>query len=500
MTMANISENSVITSSEKPKVKTGSESGVKRAAASVAYYCFETSVKQIHRGRGKILSPLESYIGGKWRIDDASTRGSNPPWKDLHSESEAERFIRTTPVRNDMINFAQNRFRILVVQYSDVKQLYEQKVLLKAAKNAHWISNVFETFIANHTVGSAVRESNNGLSFMIQTPHDDILPFFSLSLASHHGYGYENAPDWTALVFLGPSSPEHKLDIKVLSDLLDHEVYPSDYSPSLSPDLMILPVILMRYQVNEIATGVAAMRKGILKVDKDLLNSKIYKMKEMRRVKARLFDLRRTQGSLHQRYLFAKELASNLEQTFEILRMKVTNEPGEPFIEYSESLIEAVQAHSFILGTLKHEVTTASPRIEAQQIMLDGQTNIMIANNSYLAAEEARRDSASMKTVAVVTLVFLPGTFVAAIFSMSMFRWIPEDNNSGSDSGGSSNTGPQDNKDSSRIVSKWFWLYWAVTVPLTLIILISWVIWYKWMDRRYRAARERELEVDQGLE
>lgn len=40
-------------------------------------------------------------------------------------------------------------------------------------------------------------------------------------------------------------------------------------------------------------------------------------------------------------------------------------------------------------------------------------SSIQIANNSYRAAEEARRDSASMKTIAVVTLVFLPGTFVA---------------------------------------------------------------------------------------
>ncbi|KAF2012896.1 hypothetical protein BU24DRAFT_453211 [Aaosphaeria arxii CBS 175.79] len=398
--MSNASKSSVVTLTEKSKEK--------REARSITYHSFETSVKQIHEARGKILSPLKSFIDGQWRIDDESKCGSNPPWKDLGCESKAERYIRTTPVRNDMRNYAQNRFRILVVQFSDMKQLDEQKVLLKAAKAAHWISNVFETFIANHTVGSAVRESNNSLSFMAQTPHDDLLPFFSLSLTSHHGYGYESAPDWTALIFLGPSSPEHKLDMKVLSDLLDHEVYPSDYSPYLSPDLMILPVTLMRFQVNEIATGVAKMRKEILEVDKDLLNPKIYKMKELRKVKAHLFNLRRTQGSLHQRYLFAKELAANLEQTFETLRTKATNESGERSIEYSESLVEAVQAHSFILGTLKHEVTTAAPRIEAQQTM--------IANNSYLAAEEARRDSASMKTVAVVTLVFLPGTFVAVRF------------------------------------------------------------------------------------
>ena len=47
---------------------------------------------------------------------------------------------------------------------------------------------------------------------------------------------------------------------------------------------------------------------------------------------------------------------------------------------------------------------------------MDGQTSMMIARNSNLAAEEARRDSASMKTIAIVTLVFLPGTSLAVSF------------------------------------------------------------------------------------
>jgi len=39
--------------------------------------------------------------------------------------------------------------------------------------------------------------------------------------------------------------------------------------------------------------------------------------------------------------------------------------------------------------------------------------NTEIATSSAKIAEESRRDSASMKTIAVLTLVFLPGAFVA---------------------------------------------------------------------------------------
>jgi hypothetical protein len=250
-----------------------------------------------------------------------------------------------------------------------MKLLYAQKSLLEAAKTACWISPVFETFIDNHTTGSAVREFSDGLNFIAQTPHDDMFPFFSLSLSAHHGYGYENAPDWTALIFLGSVS-EHKLDVSVLSSMLVHETYPDDFPASLSPDLMVLAVALMRYQVKELASGVARMRQEILQVDEELLDPRMYKMKRLRQVKTRLFALRRMQGSLYQRHLFSVELTSSLRKTFEMLRKRGRGKLNEPSIEYSGILRDAVQALSFILETLKHEVTVASPRIEAQQTMV----------------------------------------------------------------------------------------------------------------------------------
>ncbi|KIW31365.1 hypothetical protein, variant 1 [Cladophialophora immunda] len=72
----------------------------------------------------------------------------------------------------------------------------------------------------------------------------------------------------------------------------------------------------------------------------------------------------------------------------------------------------------------------------------------------------ARSDSASMKTIAVVTLAFLPATFVCTIFSMSFFTLNVDDA-----------TGEKH-----WMMSDRFWIYWVITVPLTVLTLICW--WY----------------------
>jgi hypothetical protein len=107
----------------------------------------------------------------------------------------------------------------------------------------------------------------------------------------------------------------------------------------------------------------------------------------------------------------------------------------------------------------------------------DKNTSIGIARDSKTLAEESKRDSTSMTTIAVVTMTFLPGTFAAvwfpiptqmlivfehfadafwSLFSLSMFQWNAT---SGKD-----------------VVNNRFWIYWIVTVPLTLATFVVWII------------------------
>lgn len=67
---------------------------------------------------------------------------------------------------------------------------------------------------------------------------------------------------------------------------------------------------------------------------------------------------------------------------------------------------------------------------------------------------------------AVLTTLFLPGTFIAALFSTSMFNFDHD----------------------SIQVSRLFWVYWAVTVPLTIIVVVVWQVWLRVRNWTPRAA------------
>jgi hypothetical protein len=49
--------------------------------------------------------------------------------------------------------------------------------------------------------------------------------------------------------------------------------------------------------------------------------------------------------------------------------------------------------------------------------------------------------------------------------------------------------------DLSLVVSSHFWIYWAVTVPLTIIVVLIWRVWLKW-ERLKELKREDDLEKD----
>jgi len=82
-------------------------------------------------------------------------------------------------------------------------------------------------------------------------------------------------------------------------------------------------------------------------------------------------------------------------------------------------------------------------------------------------AEQTQRDSASMITIAAVTMVFLPGTFISAILSTTFFDY--DDNGL-------------------HVSGKW-WILMAATIPLTIVVFAVWLYW------RYLKLQEQRLKV-----
>jgi hypothetical protein len=78
--------------------------------------------------------------------------------------------------------------------------------------------------------------------------------------------------------------------------------------------------------------------------------------------------------------------------------------------------------------------------------------NLATQQDSAASAEiarEARADGTSMKIIAALTMVFLPGTFLSPVFGMASLR-----------------------------KARW-WLYIALVLPLTAAVLVVWWLWLK---------------------
>ncbi|KAK3488431.1 hypothetical protein B0T13DRAFT_95178 [Neurospora crassa] len=77
----------------------------------------------------------------------------------------------------------------------------------------------------------------------------------------------------------------------------------------------------------------------------------------------------------------------------------------------------------------------------------------------------ARQDNSVMKSIALLTMIFLPATFISALFSTTFFTY--------GDNG-------------KWEVSDELWIYFVATVPATIAIVVFWRVWLDYGDVIYK--------------
>ncbi|KAJ5099458.1 hypothetical protein N7532_006459 [Penicillium argentinense] len=108
-------------------------------------------------------------------------------------------------------------------------------------------------------------------------------------------------------------------------------------------------------------------------------------------------------------------------------------------------------------ASLRHRSVANEKRVH-NEIALS--FNMGAQDNAAITVEISRatkEDSGTMKTLSLVTLTFLPPTFICAVFSMSFFNYA----------------------DSGWRVSEKIWIYWAFAIPTTLVCVLIWYGWTK---------------------
>ncbi|KAM7210335.1 hypothetical protein V8F06_014286 [Rhypophila decipiens] len=96
------------------------------------------------------------------------------------------------------------------------------------------------------------------------------------------------------------------------------------------------------------------------------------------------------------------------------------------------------------------------------------------ANATRSIAKDSLQDASSMKMLALVAMFFLPGSFVAALFSAPVFDW---DSSAGTSAGAGAGGGL-------GVPTKpGFKLFWAIAVPLTVVTFGLYGMWI-WLQKK----------------
>ncbi|CAG8956320.1 hypothetical protein HYFRA_00003700 [Hymenoscyphus fraxineus] len=106
--------------------------------------------------------------------------------------------------------------------------------------------------------------------------------------------------------------------------------------------------------------------------------------------------------------------------------------------------------------------------------------NIVAQYNSHVSVsigDATRADSAVMKSIAFLGLAFLPGSFVCAVFSTSFFNFTPG----------------SDGQSERWTVSKKFWVYWIVAMPVTAATIAFWMFFHKKTTKTSTAIGEKRV-------
>ncbi|OQD79875.1 hypothetical protein PENANT_c042G11221 [Penicillium antarcticum] len=137
----------------------------------------------------------------------------------------------------------------------------------------------------------------------------------------------------------------------------------------------------------------------------------------------------------------------------------------------SEGIRARLEFYQGFISNLRHRSTSNEKRLQNEiQLAFNtvaqhnaatsvdiGRVALYNAETSVKIGRAAKIDSSAMKTIAFVTLIFLPPTYISSVFSMSFFQC-------GNDNGWG--------------LSNKFWIYWVFAIPTTIATVIVWQYWH----------------------
>ncbi|KAG8666225.1 hypothetical protein FPOAC2_11326 [Fusarium poae] len=147
------------------------------------------------------------------------------------------------------------------------------------------------------------------------------------------------------------------------------------------------------------------------------------------------------------------------------------------------SMVSRLDFYKVKLKGLENYIHITLERLKVQREALynimsqrEARLNLEIAGEQRRIAHASKRDSTAMKTLSLMGALFLPGTYLASVFSMTFFDFAA---------------------DADPVISVELWVYFAITIPVTAIIVFCWMFIDK---RRQEQHKKDDADLEKNID
>ncbi|KAI1824931.1 hypothetical protein F4861DRAFT_225338 [Xylaria intraflava] len=175
-----------------------------------------------------------------------------------------------------------------------------------------------------------------------------------------------------------------------------------------------------------------------------------------------------------------QEIVKEMKAAMDTFRNAVTKETKKLRTQHN-SMVSRLEFYRVKLTGQEHYIYTTLERLNIQRQALynimaqkESRLNLEIATQQRKLAHASKRDSTAMKTLSLLGAIFLPGTFLSSVFSMTFFNF----------------------KTDSEVSSE-LWIYFVITIPLTLGIVGAWWILDQRREKKYAT---EDKDIEQGIQ
>ncbi|KAH8759853.1 hypothetical protein F5883DRAFT_647754 [Diaporthe sp. PMI_573] len=244
----------------------------------------------------------------------------------------------------------------------------------------------------------------------------------------------------------------------------------TEISKPLFLDTMVANGLLKSYR-----DAVESQRTTFLRIEKDQDRSCLDRRAEqLHKIAIKWHTIRKDLSDIEEHIVHLRDIA----QRGVLLSTKANTTEGVSNTTILKSP-DAVDTMKALESTCKFWSRWVTTYLERTNIRINLMHHLATQNTSTLATDVAlqtQRDSVSMFTLAMVTAVFLPGTFVCSVLSTTFFSY---DGNV-------------------LAISGWWWILPLTAAPLTGLVMFLWFWWFRQRLSRDHASLQTRRDVVDG--